>query len=145
MAANSGVLRATGEWVGAVRVYEIEPPQGVQGLAVECGLWAHPKFWRKGLAAELTRLIVDATFAELDVQMIRACASIENRAAHTVLQASGFRPQRESLVDKEDGTPSPTLEFELLRADHKRWYDQAEMWDSLEFAQESEGVSRAAA
>lgn len=136
MAATSGVVRATGEWVCALRIWEIEPPEGVQGTAVEGGIWVHPNFWRSGLAVELARLTVDAVFRELDVAVLRARASSANRASHGMLKAAGFELQRESIVDREDGVPSHSVELEVFRERWVPWFDQAVEFDSPEYTPE---------
>jgi RimJ/RimL family protein N-acetyltransferase len=138
MAAVSGVVRATGEWVCALRLYRIDPPEGVAAPAIEGGIWVHPNFWKSGLAVELARLTVDAVFAESNATVFRACAASGNRPSHAMLQASGFIPRRESIVDKEDGTPSPTMEFEILRPEWKPWFDQGREYDSPEYVERIE-------
>jgi RimJ/RimL family protein N-acetyltransferase len=133
IAAVSGVIRATGEWMCALRVYPIDTPEYVTGTAVEGGIWLHPKFWKSGAAVELTKLTIDAVFGASEIGMFRACAAAGNKSSLAMLKASGFVPVRESVVDKEDGTPSPTVELEILREHWKPWFDQSAAYAHLDY------------
>lgn len=60
------------------------------GLELGAGIW--PRYWRKGLAAEVCRAVLDDAFCRLGAPRVVACTDGPNFRSLALIARLGFRP-----------------------------------------------------
>jgi len=94
--AHQGLKSGT-NYIFAIRLKEISQFVGGIGLTVEkrfnraeIGYWVAEPFWRKGIATEATKTIIDFGFNELGLNKLTSSHLAENPASGKVMQNSGM-------------------------------------------------------
>jgi len=83
----------------------------------ELGYWLGVDFWRQGFATEAARALIDFTFEEFDISVIRSGARVANPASRNVLEKCGFQWTSVELHRFEAlGSSSPVDCFRLTRS-----------------------------
>ena len=57
---------------------------------VSIGVRLREKFWKSGIATEVTKLVSDYLFSETDIEIITASTMVENKASAHALEKTGF-------------------------------------------------------
>jgi len=72
---------------------------------IEMGYVLHEKYWGKGIATEITQIMVGYSEKNIDIPEIRAITTLENIASQRVLEKAGFTRLFNILRDftNEDG------------------------------------------
>lgn len=91
----------------------------------ELGYWLGVEFWGQGFATEAARAVIDFTFEEFDVPLIRSGARVANPVSRNVLEKCGFQWCGVELHRFQAlGSSSPVDCFRLTRgvwASLKNW------------------------
>jgi RimJ/RimL family protein N-acetyltransferase len=83
----------------------------------ELGYWLGVDFWKRGFATEAARALIDFTFEEFDVPLIRSGARVANPASRNILEKCGFQWIGVELHRFEAlGSSSPVDCFRLTRS-----------------------------
>jgi RimJ/RimL family protein N-acetyltransferase len=83
------------------------------GLELGAGIW--PRYWRKGLAAEACRAVLEDAFARLGAPRVVACTDGPNFRSLALIARLGFRPLTNGV-----GAFGVVRWFELRAADRER-------------------------
>jgi ribosomal-protein-alanine N-acetyltransferase len=89
-------------------------------VEVHIGYVLMPKFWRRGLATEATRAIVDIAFTALDFPSLTSYTVPNNLAARRVMEKAGFSFERNFTDEK--GVPQV-----LYRLTRVKWRESGGM------------------
>jgi RimJ/RimL family protein N-acetyltransferase len=93
--------------------------------APELGYWLGVDHWGHGFATEAARALIDFTFEEFDIALIRSGARVANPASRSILEKCGFQWSGVELHRFEAlGSSSPVDCFRLSRsiwASLKNW------------------------
>jgi RimJ/RimL family protein N-acetyltransferase len=91
----------------------------------ELGYWLGVDYWGQGFATEAARALIDFTFEEFDIPLIRSGARVANPASRNILEKCGFQWCGVELHRFEAlGSSSPVDCFRLTRgiwASLKNW------------------------
>ena len=91
----------------------------------ELGYWLGVDHWGQGFATEAARAVIDFTFEEFDIPLIRSGARVANPASRNILEKCGFQWCGVELHRFEAlGSSSPVDCFRLTRgvwASLKNW------------------------
>ncbi len=68
--------------------------------AVSIGVRLREKYWKSGIATEVTKLMTDYIFKETDIEIITASTDVDNKASAHVLEKLGFTSMNK--IRKED-------------------------------------------
>ena len=82
------------EFIGSclLRPFENDP------TILELGYTLEPKFWGKGLATEMVKVITDHGLADTGVKEIVACTDLLNHPSQRVLLKAGFKQEANTFV-----------------------------------------------
>jgi RimJ/RimL family protein N-acetyltransferase len=82
----------------------------------ELGYWLGVDYWGQGFATEASRALIDFTFEEFDIPLIRSGARVANPASRNILEKCGFQWCGVELHRFEAlGSSSPVDCFRLTR------------------------------
>jgi RimJ/RimL family protein N-acetyltransferase len=82
----------------------------------ELGYWLGVDYWGQGFATEAARALIDFTFEEFDIPLIRSGARVANPASRNILEKCGFQWCGVELHRFEAlGSSSPVDCFRLTR------------------------------
>ncbi|CCH28163.1 GNAT family N-acetyltransferase [Actinosynnema sp. NPDC047251] len=110
----AGVVKATGELVGAFEFREVEP--GVR----ELGYRLHSRHWGVGYATEVSRALVDKGFRDLGVLRVVATTMSVNHNSRRVMEKTGLRFRRTFFEDWPEpipGSDQGEVEYSLTHAE----------------------------
>jgi RimJ/RimL family protein N-acetyltransferase len=116
MAAMSGVLRGTGEWASLFRFQPYAADPGV----MEMGVWTHDRFWQGKYTLELSKMCIDACFANSEVERLLGAAAPDNAGSCQLMRAVGMTDTDLVMRRTEGGRRVELQEFEILRSDWDR-------------------------
>lgn len=108
------VLKDTGELVGTVGLNNLQ----AWGKRTEIGYDLHPYHWKKGIASEAIKEVINYSFGELELYRIAAITFPENEASFKILLKLGF--QKEGLLRGyiyQAGKSHDALIFSLIKSD----------------------------
>jgi RimJ/RimL family protein N-acetyltransferase len=93
----------------------------------ELGYWLGVEYWGQGFATEAARAVIDFTFEESDIEVMKSGARVANPASRNVLEKCGFQWSGVELHRFEAlGSSTPVDCFRLTRgvwASIKSWGD----------------------
>jgi ribosomal-protein-alanine N-acetyltransferase len=69
---------------------------------IEVGYVFHQKYWGKGIASEMARILVDHAFKHPDTEQVVAVTTLTNTASQNVLQKVGLVRQADFVKDDEE-------------------------------------------
>jgi len=91
----------------------------------ELGYWLGVEYWGQGFATEAARAVIDFTFEEFELDILKSGARIANPASRNILEKCGFQWTGVELHRFESlGSSSPVDCFRLTRsvwASLKNW------------------------
>jgi RimJ/RimL family protein N-acetyltransferase len=91
----------------------------------ELGYWLGVEYWGRGFATEAARAVIDFTFEEFDLEVLKSGARVANPTSRNVLEKCGFQWTGVELHRFESlGSSSPVDCFRLTRgiwASLKNW------------------------
>lgn len=92
--------RAAGQVSGFAGIaYLGENAAGLDPGEFELGCWVHPSHWRRGLAAEASRAVIDEAFRDLGAESVMGCARVDHRASIDGATALGLTFERRVTLD----------------------------------------------
>lgn len=80
------VWKETGEVIGAGELSAIDNVN----RSGEIGYILHPDYWRRGIATEVTLLLIEVGFREKELNRISASCDLQNKGSQKVLEKSGM-------------------------------------------------------
>jgi [ribosomal protein S5]-alanine N-acetyltransferase len=92
-------LRDTGEVVGQVSLKTDRYIPHLRQRTSELGYMLHRDHWRRGIATEASRLLLDFAFGELGLHRVFAVVGDDNPASIRVLEKLGFRLEARHVKD----------------------------------------------
>jgi len=98
--------RQDDDFIGACRL----EPTIQNAHSVELGYVLHQKYWGKGIATELVKILIDYAFSKTATTEILAYTHPANLASQRVLEKSGFKRQDNIMKDGE-----PLAFFKLIK------------------------------
>lgn len=106
----------------------------------ELGYWLGVEYWGQGFGTEAARAVIDFTFEEFDVALIRSGARVANPASRNILEKCGFQWCGVELQRFEAlGSSSPVDCFRLTRG----VWSSLKNWSNSTRRAENDGITPA--
>jgi len=127
----------TGAFVALFRAFTVEPPDGLDELHVETGIWLHPSFWLGGLSVEVTAMSYDFLFDETPAEVLYAATHRENRAGLGLFRGLKLEFVGNSVAEHENGTQVPAYLYQARRKLWQRTVDSRENYEEIAATREA--------
>jgi RimJ/RimL family protein N-acetyltransferase len=111
---------STGAFMALFRAYTVPPPQDVDELHFETGIWLHPRYWLGGLSVEVTAMSYDILFDETPVDVLHAQTHEDNKACLGLFRGLDLSYSHKSLVEHENGHLNPSCSYNVRRSQWRR-------------------------
>jgi RimJ/RimL family protein N-acetyltransferase len=86
---------------------------------LELGYRLKAAFWGKGLATEMSKLLLEKSFRELNADTVFATAMKENRASIHIMEKLGMKFQLSFIQNKFPGADKSALRYQILKTEWK--------------------------